>query len=240
MQLACLFGKHRWEPLQRTGDLRLEPQQCRHCARTRIWNARDRTWMHGPAEGLPEDLVAFIADANGDSGLASAPDTELPISRKLAFYSGGGGFVIAGPVVAAMGLPVWLAAPTLAPKLAIGVPLLALGYVLAAGRREVRVNRESGTLVHRVRVIPFTLFRRTYRPERLDTVRVAWEPRAWVLGPRWGPRPNFLVRALGPGVNVMITNCLEPKSARNAGRSVSRALDLSLDDRTREPGAPGT
>lgn len=38
----------------------------------------------------------------------------------------------------------------------------------------------------------------------------------------------------------MITNCHEPKSARSAGRSISRALDPTLEDKTREPGDPGT
>lgn len=240
MHLACLFGKHRWEPLQRTGSSRLDPQRCRRCARTRIWNARDGIWMHGAAEGLPEDLVEFLADANGDGELADPSSAEIPISSQLTFASGGGSFIVLGGIVAAMSLPLWLAAPTWGPKLAIGVPLLCLGYVLAAGRREVRIDRDSRTLGYRIRLLPITVFRRTVRRGQLDSVRVAWEPGARVLGPRWGHKSHFLVRALGRDANVLITHCFRPKSARSAGRSVSRALNLPLEDKTREPGAPGT
>lgn len=240
MRIACLIGKHGWQPLQGTSEPLIDTQQCSGCGRTRVWNERDGAWMHGPADGLPEDLVDLLV-TRGGSGEAMIPaDTEIPISRELAFSSGGGIFVPAGVIVAAVGLPLWLATPDPGPMPTIGLIIMGLGYALAAGRREIRVDRNSRALVHRIRLLPFTVFRRDHPAAQLNSIQVSWQPNARALGPRRGPKPRFLVRALGHGVSLMIINCQEPKSARSAGRSISRALDLALEDKTREPGAPGT
>lgn len=238
--VGCLVGRHQWEPVREMDTLRLDPQQCRNCGRTRIWNARDHAWMIGPAEGLPEDLVDYLAGSEAAGEAALSPDFDIPIADELRYGSGGGAMVQAGILVAAMSLPLWLAAPPWAPKLALGVPLAALGWVIAGGRREVRVDRRARTLVHRVRLWPLTVFDRTLRASQLDRIRVAREPNAPVFGPRWGRKPHFLVRALGPGVDLRIAAFYEPKGARSAGRSIGRALEVTLDDKTREPGAPGT
>lgn len=195
--------------------------------------------MHGPVDGLPEDLVDLLV-TRGGSREAVPSETDIPVSRELVFTSGGGTFLVpAGIILVAMGLPLWLATPGSGPMPAIGLLLAGLGYVLAAGRREIRVDRDSRALVHRLRLLPFTVFRRAYPAAQLDRIQLTWESNARVLGPRRGPQPHFLVRALGRGINVMITRQSDPKSTRSAGRSVSRALGLALDDRTCEPGARG-
>lgn len=238
MNPTCLIGKHHWQPLQGTGALKLSPEQCGGCGKTRIWNARDEQWMYGSAEGLPEELVAFLA---GEESLGTAPaDTDLPVARQLQYSSGGGSFILAGIIVAAMSLPLWFAAPGSIPKLALGLPLLLVGYALAAGRRDVRVEPERRRIVHRVRLLPLTLWRRTYPASRLKTIRVAWEPNAPTYGPRWGRKPHFLVRARGNDANLRIAACYEPKPARGIAHNIARAMELPVDDKTREPGAPGT
>lgn len=237
MAVACLIGQHRWQPLEHAEAPRLDPQQCERCGRTRIWNARDGAWMHGTADGLPADVVDYLA--GGGKGDDSA-QSGLPVADHLHYASGGGGFIIAGVIVAAMSLPLWFLAPAWAPKLALGLPLLVLGFALAAGRREVSVDRKRRTLVHRIRLWPLTLYRRAIPAKRLQKIRVAWEPNARVFAPRHGPRPHFLVRALGSDTGLAVAHCIRPKSARSIGRGVSEALDLPLEDKTREPGAPGT
>lgn len=238
MRVACVIGKHRWQPLEQTGDPRLDPQQCPGCGRTRIWNGRDGAWMHGPADGLPEDLVDLLVTRDGSGEAALPSGAGIPVSRELAFTSGGGTFLVpAGIILAAMGLALWLAASDSGAMPAIGLILAGLGYALAAGRREIRIDRDSRTLVHRIRLLPFTVFRRAYPGARLERIQVAWEPNGRAPGPPRGPKPSFLVRALGRGISVTITHRSNPKGARSAGRSVSRALGLELDDKTREPGA---
>lgn len=237
MAVACLVGRHAWHPMERAEMPRLDPQQCNHCGKTRIWNARDEAWIYGPAEGLPEDAVEYLASA-GEA--RNAADTNLPIADELHYASGGGGFIPAGIIVAAMGLPVWLAAPAWAPKLAIGIPLVLFRWMLAGGRRDVRVNRKHRTVIHRARLLPLTLFRRVYRPGHFRKIRVAWEPNARVPAPRRGPRPHFAVRAVAGDGDLLVINCFRPKSAGRIGRSVARALDIPVEDKTREPGAPGT
>lgn len=234
MRAACLLGKHNWEPLQDIDAPEFSPEQCPGCGKTRIWNVRDDAWAYGSKRGLPEEVVARVA---GERDSRAAPgDLDLPIDDELVYTTGGGRLVPAGLIVALASLPIWYAAPSWMPRFAVAVTLVLVGYGLAAARREIRAESNSRKLVHRIRLLPFTLYRRDVPSKHLNHIRVGWERNG--RGRR--RLPQFLVHAVGRDTNLRITSCLAPKTARGIALNVARALGLTVDDRTREPGAPGT
>ena len=240
----CLLGFHDWRAPRgaETGAARV--QQCRDCGKARICDRESGQWLYGDALPPLDDLPGMGNAPSLADGSAADGDTMLTSAAQgtLSFRKGGGAWILFGVVVGATGLFLATAPPDPSARLLLGGPLCLAGYIAAAWRSGVEIDAARRTVL-RWWGLPAVFWRREHDRTGFEYVRVAWEPRAPVLGvgPGHGPAPRHLVRLVGPAINFRVANTYEATAARRIAQRVGAALQLPVEDRLPPDGptAPG-